>query len=56
VLIQQKDYQMARKYWNKLKERLVAEGSQSVTKCHQLKLKAADGKKYLIVLSVDNSI
>lgn len=47
ILIQQKDYQMARKYWNKLKERLKKEGSESVTKCHLLKLKADDGKKYL---------
>jgi len=47
VLIQQSDYQAARKYWNKLKERLRKEGSQSVTNCHQLKLEAADGKKYL---------
>ena len=38
VLIQQHDYQTARKYWNKLKERLKKEGSQSVTNCHQLKL------------------
>ncbi len=47
VLIQQPDYQTARKYWNKLKERLKKEESQSVTNCHRLKLKAADGKKYL---------
>ena len=47
VLIQQPDYQTARKYWNKLKERLKKEGSQSVTNCHQLKLEAADGKKYM---------
>jgi hypothetical protein len=47
VLIQQPDYQTARKYWNKLKERLKKEGSESVTDCHQLKLAAADGKKYL---------
>ena len=47
VLIQQPDYQTARKYWNKLKERLKKEGSESVTKCHQLKFEAADGKKYL---------
>ena len=46
ALIQQPDYQTARKYWNKLKERLKKEGSQSVTNCHQLKLKAADGKRY----------
>lgn len=47
VLTQQKDYQTARKYWNKLKERLSKEGSQSVTNCHRLKLPAADGKNYL---------
>jgi len=47
ALIQQPDYQTARKYWNKIKERLKKEGSQSVTNCHQLKLPAADGKSYL---------
>jgi DNA-damage-inducible protein D len=47
VLTQQADYQTARKYWNKLKERLVKAGSQSVTDCHRLKLPAADGKNYL---------
>lgn len=47
VLTQQADYQTARKYWNKLKERLDKEGSQSVTNCHRLKLPAADGKNYL---------
>ena len=47
VLIQQPDHQTARKYWNKLKERLKKEDSESVTNCHQLKMKAADEKKYL---------
>lgn len=47
VLIDQPDYQKARKYWNKLRERLSKEGSQLVTTCHQLKLEASDGKKYL---------
>jgi hypothetical protein len=47
VLIDQPDYQTARKYWNQLKGRLDKEGSQSVTNCHRLKLEAADGKKYL---------
>ena len=51
VLIQQPDYQTARKYWNKLKERLKKEGSQSVTNCHRLKMHAADGKKYLNALT-----
>ena len=47
ALLQQSDHQKARKYWNKLKERLKKEGSESVTNCHRLKLIAADGKKYL---------
>ena len=47
VLINQSDFKKSRKYWNKLSERLKKEGSQSVTKCHQLKIKASDGKKYL---------
>lgn len=36
-----------RKYWNKLAERLRKEGSEVVTKCHRLKMQAADGKFYL---------
>jgi hypothetical protein len=44
VLTQQPDFQAARKYWNKLKERLSKEGSQLVTDCHQFKLPADDGK------------
>jgi len=44
VLIQQKDYQTARNYWKVLKNRLVNEGSEVVTKCNQLKLVAEDGK------------
>ncbi len=47
VLIQQANYQTARKYWNKLKERLKKEGNESVTNCHRLKMEAADGKQYL---------
>ena len=41
------DYQMARKYWNKLKQRLKEEGNETVTNCHQLKFKAPDGKMRL---------
>lgn len=33
-----------RKYWNKLKERLLEEGNETVTNCRQLKMEAADGK------------
>jgi DNA-damage-inducible protein D len=32
-------------YWRKLKQRLVAEGSEVVTFCHGLKLEASDGKQ-----------
>jgi BRO family protein len=31
-------------YWRKLKERLKKEGNETVTNCHGLKMKAADGK------------
>lgn len=31
-------------YWRKLKQRLKEEGSQTVTNCHSLKMKAKDGK------------
>jgi hypothetical protein len=56
VLTQQSDYQKARKYWNKLKERLNKEGSQSVTGCHRLKLQAADGKKYLTDVATSETL
>jgi len=38
ILTGQTNYQTARKYWNKLKERLGKKGSESVTNCHRLKL------------------
>ena len=38
VLTDQPDYTKARKYWNKLKQRLSDEGSQLVTNCHRLKM------------------
>src|ERR1700733_61661 len=47
VLTQQPDFQAARNYWKVLKNRLSKEGSESVTKCNQLKMEAADGKNYL---------
>ena len=34
-------------YWRKLKQRLKAEGNETVTNCHALKMPAADGKKRL---------
>ncbi|HLC70894.1 MAG TPA: phage antirepressor protein, partial [Candidatus Nanoarchaeia archaeon] len=45
-LTDQEDFQTARKYWNKLSQRLREEGSEVVTNCHRLKLPAADGKFY----------
>ena len=47
VLTESKDFLTSRKYWNKLKQRLSEEGFESVTNCHQLKLRAADGKMRL---------
>lgn len=47
ILTDQSDFQKARKYWNKLKERLVAEGNETVTNSHQLKMVAEDGKMRL---------
>jgi len=44
VLTDQPDQLRARKYWNKLSERLRAEGSEAVTRCHRFKLTAEDGK------------
>ena len=47
VLTDQPDFNTARKYWNKLKQRLSDEGSKLVTYCHQLKMKSPkDGKHY----------
>ena len=34
-------------YWRKLKQRLKQEGNETVTNCHALKLRAADGKMRL---------
>ena len=41
VLTDSKDPQA---YWRKLKQRLKDEGNETVTNCHALKMKAADGK------------
>jgi hypothetical protein len=48
ILAEQPDYKKARNYWHKLAQRMrEQEGNELVTNCHQLKLEAADGKKYL---------
>jgi hypothetical protein len=44
ALLDEPDDLKARKYWNKLAQRLREEGSEVVTNCHQLKLIASDGK------------
>ena len=47
MLAESKDYDTARKYWAKLKERLIAEGNELVTNCLQLKMVSPkDGKRY----------
>jgi len=57
VLTEQQDDLTARKYWNKLKQRLKEEGNETVTNCHQLKLLAKDGKMRLAeVAATDISI
>jgi hypothetical protein len=47
AILTDSDFQNARKYWNKLAQRMREEGNESVTNCHQLKLEASDGKFYL---------
>lgn len=47
ILTQQPDYQASRKYWKVLKGRLAKEGSELVTNCYQLKMRADDGKQRL---------
>ena len=47
VLTDQPDTRHAAKYWSVLKTRLKKEGSELPTNCSQLKLKSADGKRYL---------
>ena len=42
VLTESKD---AAAYWRKMKQRLKEEGNETVTNCHGLKMRAADGKR-----------
>ncbi|HNR65156.1 MAG TPA: BRO family protein, partial [Atribacterota bacterium] len=47
VLRDEDDYQKNRNYWKYLKTKLKREGNQLVSHTNQLKIRAADGKKYL---------
>lgn len=47
VLTEQPDTRHAAKYWSVMKTRLKKEGSQLPTICSQLKMRSADGKRYL---------
>jgi cell filamentation protein len=47
ILTGQPTQRDASNYWAKLKQRQKEEGSEMLTNCQQLKLTAADGKKYL---------
>lgn len=44
AVLTENDYQKARTYWKVLKNRLSAEGNETVTNCNQLKMMAYDGK------------
>lgn len=44
AVLTENDYQTGRKYWKTLKMRLNKEGSELVTNCYQLKMRANDGK------------
>lgn len=46
VLTDQPDTRHAAKYWSVMKTRLKKEGSELTTKCSQLKMRSADGKRY----------
>ena len=61
ALLQQPDFQTARKYWNKLKERLGKEGSETVTNCQRLKMVAEDGKlieeeRILLIVQINGKV
>lgn len=43
-------------YWRKLKERLKAEGNETVTNCHALKMPASDGKMRLTDVADDQQL
>ena len=47
VLTDQPDTRHAAKYWSVMKVRIKKEGSQLPTNCSQLKMRSADGKRYL---------
>ena len=44
AILTDNDYQGARNYWKVLKSRLAKEGSELVTFCNRLKMRAEDGK------------
>lgn len=46
ILTSQPEHKKAQSYWTTLKNRLKGEGSEVVTKCDHLKMKATDGKYY----------
>jgi hypothetical protein len=56
ALLQQSDFQSARKYWKVLKGRLGKEGSQLVTNCYQLKMTAEDGKQRLTDVATSETL
>jgi len=47
AVLTENDHQLARNYWKVLKNRMMAEGNETVTNCNRLKLPAPDGKMRL---------
>ena len=47
AVLTENDHQLARNYWKVLKNRMMAEGNETVTNCHQLESPAPDGKMRL---------
>ncbi|GHV11432.1 hypothetical protein AGMMS49938_02090 [Fibrobacterales bacterium] len=56
VLTDQASHGGARTYWKVLKNRLKAEGNETVTNCNQLKLTAKDGKMRLTDVATTEQI
>jgi len=55
AILTENDYQKARTYWKVLKNRLLAEGNETVTNCNQFKMIAYDGKLRLTYIESEEN-